>query len=173
MALLVTLLNISTFIASSSLPLFPSFLVFSLGFYTRLCYSVGFNVSRSSSALITGLVSLKRINQFLLVEELPPANEKCYYGDAASVKVENLSFSWDKKVPENKPGGAKKKPTVLNLNDISFDLKNGELLAVIGPVGCGKVTQSFSSNEFAYLFLSLLDIAIDLTFMTIFLAKCL
>ncbi len=144
MALLMTLLNISTFIASTSLPLFPSFLVFSLGFYTRLCYSVGFNVSRSASALITGIVSLKRINKFLLVDELPPANDKCYFGDDVSIKVENLSFGWDKKETETKArSGEKKSPTVLNLNNISFDLENGELLVVIGPVGCGKVNLNY------------------------------
>ena len=95
------------------------------------------------------MVSLKRINEFLLVGELPPANEKCYYGDAVSINVENLSFSWDKKVMESKVGsgsGSKKKPTVLNLNDVSFGLKNGELLVVIGPVGSGKVTANLCIN---------------------------
>lgn len=94
MALLMTFMNISIFISFTDLPLLPSFIVFSLGFYVRLCYSIGFNFSRSTSALITGLVSLKRINDFLLLDELPPANERFCYGDEISVKVEKLCFSW-------------------------------------------------------------------------------
>ena len=34
----------------------------------------------------------------------------------------------------------KKFGDLLVLNDISFDVKNGEFLCVVGPTGCGKTT---------------------------------
>ncbi len=95
LAPLMTLVNISFFIEYAHQPLFPRFLVFTLGFYMRLCYSIGFQFSRTISTLINGLVSAKRINDFLLAKELATANEKCFYGETASIKVENLDFSWN------------------------------------------------------------------------------
>ncbi len=142
MALLMTLANISIFISATNQPLLPSFIVFSLGFYVRLSYSIGFNFSRSVSSLITGLVSLKRINEFLLLEELAPANERCHHGDEISVRVEGLCFSWSAESRSESAGRRerKKSRSLLNLNNVSVDLKNGEMLAVIGPVGAGKST---------------------------------
>lgn len=46
------------------------------------------------------------------------------------VAVKNLSAKWDDTYE------------VMTLTDISFEVQRGQLLAIIGPVGCGKVKYS-------------------------------
>ena len=122
----MTFLNISAFISFTPLPLIPRYLVFSIGFYTRLAYSIGFNFSRSMTTLISALVSLKRINDFLLVKELCPANEKSYFGETISIKVKSLNFSWDT-ISEEIGKQDNYKPVILNLNNLSFNVDNGKI----------------------------------------------
>jgi len=58
------------------------------------------------------------------------------------VRVEGLCFSWSAESRSESAGRRerKKSRSLLNLNNVSVDLKNGEMLAVIGPVGAGKST---------------------------------
>jgi ABC-type multidrug transport system fused ATPase/permease subunit len=128
MATLMTLFNLIFFIKFSNYVLLPSYIVFSLGFYMRLCYSIGFNFTRSLTTLINGLVSIKRLDEFLLKKELNINNERFLYDSAdSSIDVENLEFSW------NEAKGSFK------LKNITFKIKNGQFTAIIGPVGSGKV----------------------------------
>ena len=48
-------------------------------------------------------------------------------GDRTKVSVKNMSAKWNVEEKEN------------TLTDISFDVQEGHLLAIIGPVGSGKV----------------------------------
>ena len=95
MAPLMTLVNISFFLQFSKQPLLPRFLVFSLGFYMRLCYTIGFNFSRTVSTSINALVSARRIDAFLVTKEITTVNERSFYGETAEITVKNLDYSWD------------------------------------------------------------------------------
>jgi hypothetical protein len=62
----------------------------------RLCYSIGFNFTRSLTTLINGLVSINRVNDFLLKKELDVNQERYLYDSSASeINVENLEFAWN------------------------------------------------------------------------------
>ncbi|XP_019646601.1 PREDICTED: multidrug resistance-associated protein 4-like isoform X1 [Branchiostoma belcheri] len=77
-----------------------------------------------------GLISIKRIQTFLLLDEVEPSTtpdpavqtrpEDCH------VTVTGVTASWDESLEP---------PTLRN---IEFEVKPGELVAVIGPVGAGK-----------------------------------
>lgn len=95
MATLMTLFNIIFFVRFSKAVLKPSYIVFSLGFYMRLCYSIGYNFTRSLTTLINGLVSIQRLDDFLLKKELDINNERFLYDSSATeINLENFSFSW-------------------------------------------------------------------------------
>lgn len=97
MATLMTLFNIVFFVKYSNAALIPNYIVFSLGFYMRLCYSIGYNFTRSLTTLINGLVSIKRLNEFLLKKELDINNERFLYDSSATeICVEDFSFAWSR-----------------------------------------------------------------------------
>ena len=78
----------------SNKPLLPSYVIFSIGFYLRLCYSIGFDFSKAVNSILDFRVSAKRINEFLLLEELKvPEISK---GGTEKVKLDSFSFSWNK-----------------------------------------------------------------------------
>lgn len=83
--------------------------------------------------IIEADVSFKRIQNFLLSEEIIPVT--CNVHDSPQVKIENACFSW----PVAKEG---KSEIVLKpcLHNITFQAKKPELIAVVGPVGCGKTS---------------------------------
>ena len=95
MATFMTLVNISCFVSFFLRPLLPSYIVFSLGFYMRLCYSIGFYFTRSLVTLINALVSIDRISEFLQMKELSSSLEKISYYDSIGINVENLNFKWE------------------------------------------------------------------------------
>ena len=95
LALLMTFINISAFVSFTKLPFLPSYLVFSIGFYTNLAHTIGFNFTQALSSLMSALVSLKRINDFLVIEELPVQNRVSYYGNVLGITVESFSFNWN------------------------------------------------------------------------------
>ncbi|CAN8012883.1 unnamed protein product, partial [Ixodes pacificus] len=77
------------------------------------------------SRLIRCKVSLKRLSAFLeeaeLDEEAIGTNPE--KGDAVSLR--QASFTWAREEPEV-------------LRDLTLSVKEGSLVAVVGPVGCGK-----------------------------------
>ncbi|XP_028401691.1 multidrug resistance-associated protein 4-like [Dendronephthya gigantea] len=79
---------------------------------------------------ITGLsessVSFRRIQKFLLLDEGLTLSVNKVEGVPPSVSVEKVHSSWTKESTEE------------TLSDVSFEVISGELLMVIGPVGCGK-----------------------------------
>ncbi|CAE1282648.1 ABCC4 [Acanthosepion pharaonis] len=72
------------------------------------------------------LTSVKRIQEFLLLEELPPKAVIHQTGNSKGLVIKDMSAKWDKELPQ------------MTLKNISLILNPGELLAVVGPVGAGK-----------------------------------
>uniref|UniRef100_A0A5F8HI53 Multidrug resistance-associated protein 4 n=1 Tax=Monodelphis domestica TaxID=13616 RepID=A0A5F8HI53_MONDO len=71
-------------------------------------------------------VSIKRIKQFLLLDEIPHTGIQAQLDEKALVHVQDFTSYWDKTLEV---------PTLQNL---SFTVRPRELLAVVGPVGSGK-----------------------------------
>ncbi|XDC58871.1 hypothetical protein R6Z07M_010053 [Ovis aries] len=72
------------------------------------------------------IVSIQRIENFLLLDEIPQLNPQLASDGETIVHMNDFTASWDKK------SGT---PT---LQDLFLIAKPGELLAVVGPVGAGK-----------------------------------
>jgi len=85
------------------------------------------------SSVIDAKVSLTRLQNFLCQSELNPqnvqraaTNENVFTSDDKPViSVDNAKFTWDKN-------------DAAVLNDINISIKEGELVAIVGQVGCGK-----------------------------------
>ena len=98
MSTLITFINITCFLHYTNAPLLPSFVVFSIGFYMRLCNSIGFNFTRAINTFINGLVSARRVNSFLMQKELDITlfnNFKQDLDSQSSINVKNLNFDWN------------------------------------------------------------------------------
>lgn len=137
MSTLITLVNITCFLHFTNAPLVPSFVVFSIGFYMRLCNSIGFNFTRAMNTFINGLVSCRRVNSFLLQQELDLSsftNCKQESEDMVSISVKGMNFDW------NHETGDLSKKDGFRLRDISFTASPGDLITVVGPVASGKST---------------------------------
>ncbi|KAK1903162.1 Multidrug resistance-associated protein 4, partial [Dissostichus eleginoides] len=74
------------------------------------------------------LISIKRIQTFLLLDEVAPQHLGLPFSDKKDcyVKIQDLICYWDKMLEA---------PTLQN---VSFTVAPGQLVAVIGPVGAGK-----------------------------------
>ncbi|KAF4008061.1 hypothetical protein G4228_019617 [Cervus hanglu yarkandensis] len=72
------------------------------------------------------IVSIQRIKNFLLLDELAQCHPWLPSDDKMIVDVQAFTASWEK---------ASETPT---LKGLSFTVRPGELLAVVGPVGAGK-----------------------------------
>ncbi|ELU17727.1 hypothetical protein CAPTEDRAFT_146185, partial [Capitella teleta] len=72
-------------------------------------------------------VSCKRIEHFLMSEEIAPSGscEDASSGDSV-ISVQSATAAWNQT------------PRIKTLNDISFEIQKGELVAVTGQVGSGK-----------------------------------
>ncbi|XKL66878.1 hypothetical protein PGB90_010298 [Kerria lacca] len=77
------------------------------------------------SYLMHTIVAIKRINKFLNLEELNP-NAVSHENIKEPLIIEDGVFSWD---------GYDNLPI---LNNINVKISSGKLVAVVGPVGCGK-----------------------------------
>nr|QNH67884.1 ATP-binding cassette transporter subfamily C member 4 X1 [Brachionus rotundiformis] len=124
MATLMSFLNISFFIAFAGIPLVPSFIVFSIGFYMRLCNSVGFNFSRAVVSVVNFRVSAKRVGDFLLMQELDMGQVSTPTNPDLAIQIENLNFSW--------------KQDEFSLKEINVQVRKGDFVSIVGPVGSGK-----------------------------------
>ncbi|CAO4382850.1 unnamed protein product [Caenorhabditis nigoni] len=67
-----------------------------------------------------------RLREFFAAEEMAPQSSIAYGGTESSVKIDDGSFAWGSKEEDK------------SLHDISFDIKRGQLVAVVGRVGSGK-----------------------------------
>ncbi len=144
MSTLITFVNITCFLHFTNAPLVPSFVVFSIGFYMKLCNSIGFNFTRALNTAINGLVSCRRVNAFLMQKELDLTCFTNYKQDDeknASINVHNLNFDWNQESDESPaPTTTSHTRDGFSLKNISFKVKAGELVTIVGPVASGKST---------------------------------
>ncbi|XP_067858105.1 canalicular multispecific organic anion transporter 1 [Heptranchias perlo] len=77
------------------------------------------------SAMVQAAVSRKRLEKFLGGEALDTSAIRQDPSYESAVSFSDASFSWDKN----------EEPTI---KDVTLDIKPGSLVAVVGPVGCGK-----------------------------------
>ncbi|VDO99793.1 unnamed protein product [Soboliphyme baturini] len=85
------------------------------------------------SYLVQASVSNERLKKFLAAEEMDPTVVERDRSPEKGIKVEKGSFLWEK---EQKPN--EKNDSVFVLKDINLSVRNGEFIAVVGSVGCGK-----------------------------------
>ncbi|XP_048454277.1 multidrug resistance-associated protein 4 [Rhincodon typus] len=134
-------LNMASFFIASKMILFFTFLAYVLLGNTITASRVFVTVSLYSAVRLTvtlffpaaiqtaseGLISIRRIKGFLILEEIKKPNEGVQNSEKNnSIHVQDLTCFWDKTIETP------------SLQHISFSLKPGELVAVIGPVGSGK-----------------------------------
>uniref|UniRef100_A0AC11D434 Uncharacterized protein n=1 Tax=Ovis aries TaxID=9940 RepID=A0AC11D434_SHEEP len=72
------------------------------------------------------VVSIRRIKNFLLLDEIPQVNTQLPSDGEVMVDMQDFTAFWDEE---------SETPT---LQGLSFTVRPGELLAVVGPVGAGK-----------------------------------
>ena len=106
-----------------SVGIVSSFLVYSTQF------AKPFNeISGITGQIQTAFASLTRI--FSIIEEEPEEEDKSNAIDLkeckGDVEIKDISFSYDKKTPL--------------IENFSFKAESGELVAIVGPTGCGKTT---------------------------------
>ena len=95
MGSLMTFLNVTVFLAVLSRPLSTTYIVFSIGFYMRLCSSIGFSFTRAVTSIVDFGVSARRINSFLLMRELNLNQVEKYTDKTIKIEIKNLNFKWD------------------------------------------------------------------------------
>ena len=137
-------INMALFFVSSKFVLFLSFTCFTMiagGSLTseRVFVSMAlFNSLRQAMGLyfpfgmgqgMETLVSIGRIQRFLLLEEKPAQNERTIsrQNDDLMLRVNDVKATW-----------TELGPTVLN--NVNFRIRRGELIIIVGPVGCGKTS---------------------------------
>uniref|UniRef100_A0A4W4ELJ6 ATP-binding cassette, sub-family C (CFTR/MRP), member 4 n=1 Tax=Electrophorus electricus TaxID=8005 RepID=A0A4W4ELJ6_ELEEL len=135
-------LNMASFFVASKIIVFVTFTVYVLAGHPISASRVFVAVSLYSAVRLTvtlffpaaiekvseASVSICRIKKFLLLDELVKTNVMLTQKERkeASVEIKDLICYWDKSLDA---------PTLQN---VSFTVKAGQLLAVIGPVGAGK-----------------------------------
>lgn len=122
---LVCAVCFSTFLLSSSSHVLDVQTAFvSLTLFNLLRYPMGV-LPDLLTRFVKCLVSLKRLNEFLFANEIDPflVNNQPDAGDAVTIR--DATFAWD--IAESSI-----------LKNISLRVAKGSLVAIVGPVGCGK-----------------------------------
>lgn len=133
MPTLVTFLNIIFFISfTDGKPLLPAYTVFSIGFYIRLCYTMGFYFTRAMIYFTGYRVSTKRIAQFLLTNELDRSQILTPSDSQTAIELNDFNFSFDKT------------DVGFSLRNINLRVKKGEFVSIVGAIGSGKVNFFFT-----------------------------
>ncbi len=123
----ITYISVSFLVGFTDIPMKAKFIVFAIGLYSRLCNNLGYFLSRAIIRLISGLISIKRIQNYLLEKEHQSMNFS--KNDINSINVDNLCASW-----------LSDDLNEFKLKNISLCVKENELVGVIGSVGSGKTS---------------------------------
>uniref|UniRef100_A0A671RW81 Multidrug resistance-associated protein 4 n=1 Tax=Sinocyclocheilus anshuiensis TaxID=1608454 RepID=A0A671RW81_9TELE len=137
-------LNMASFFMANKIILFVTFTVYVLvgnkisasrvfvvvSLYSAIRLTVTLFFPAAIEKVSESAISIRRIKKFLLLDELVKSHVPLTQEDKkeASVEIQDLICYWDKSIDA---------PTLQN---VSFTVKPGQLLAVIGPVGAGKVS---------------------------------
>uniref|UniRef100_A0A673JK08 Multidrug resistance-associated protein 4-like n=1 Tax=Sinocyclocheilus rhinocerous TaxID=307959 RepID=A0A673JK08_9TELE len=135
-------LNMASFFTANKIILFVTFTVYVLvgnkisasrvfvvvSLYSAIRLTVTLFFPAAIEKVSESVISIRRIKKFLLLDELVKSHVPLTQEDKkeVSVEIQDLICYWDKSIDA---------PTLQN---VSFTVKPGQLLAVIGPVGAGK-----------------------------------
>ncbi|CAL8406687.1 unnamed protein product [Arctogadus glacialis] len=133
-------LNLASFFSASKVIIFITFAIYvqlgntikassvfvAVSLYSNTATTVTLFFPNAIERLFESLVSVQRIQTFLMLEELPKCSEVVCQGKDASVIIEDLVCYWDKN--QDAP----------SLQNVSLNVGPRQLVAVIGPVGAGK-----------------------------------
>uniref|UniRef100_A0A671RW06 Multidrug resistance-associated protein 4 n=1 Tax=Sinocyclocheilus anshuiensis TaxID=1608454 RepID=A0A671RW06_9TELE len=139
-------LNMASFFMANKIILFVTFTVYVLvgnkisasrvfvvvSLYSAIRLTVTLFFPAAIEKVSESAISIRRIKKFLLLDELVKSHVPLTQEDKkeASVEIQDLICYWDKVSSIDAP----------TLQNVSFTVKPGQLLAVIGPVGAGKVS---------------------------------
>ena len=119
----ITYLSIGVLVNFTQTQLKTSYVVFAVGFFTRLCCVFGYFFSKSIICTIAGVITLDRYEAFLVKPKFTRFKES--EDDAPCIDVKNMSVGFSEQ-------------EAFVLNNITIKVNPGEMLAVFGPVGTGK-----------------------------------
>ncbi|CAL8406684.1 unnamed protein product [Arctogadus glacialis] len=133
-------LNLASFFSASKVIIFITFAIYvqlgntitassvfvTVSLYSNTATTVNLFFPRAIELLFESNVSVQRIQNFLMLEELPKCSDLVSQAKNASVIIEDLVCYWDKN--QDPP----------SLQNVSLSLGSRQLVAVIGPVGAGK-----------------------------------
>ncbi len=126
MCCVITYLSIGVLVSFTQTQLKTAYVVFAVGFFTKLCGVFGYYFSKSIICTIAGIITLNRYEAFMLKPKFVKTNENEISSEEITcVDVENLSVKFSEQ----------EGPV---LDDITVKVNTGEMLALAGPVGCGK-----------------------------------
>jgi hypothetical protein len=63
---IITYVSVACLVSLTSIPLQTSFVVFAIGFYTRLCISLGYFMSKAIMAIMSDMITLRRFQVDLI-----------------------------------------------------------------------------------------------------------
>ncbi|XP_041279325.1 ATP-binding cassette sub-family C member 4 isoform X1 [Onychostruthus taczanowskii] len=134
-------LNLASFFVASKITVFMTFMAYVLlgnvisasrvfvavSLYGAVRLTVTLFFPSAVERVSESLISIRRIKNFLMLDEVSRFKPQLHGSNENIIlHVQDLTCSWDKSLET---------PT---LQQISFTVRRGELLAVIGPVGAGK-----------------------------------
>jgi ATP-binding cassette, subfamily C (CFTR/MRP), member 4 len=120
--------SVTVFFQYTNAPLLPAYLVYLMSYSNRMCAALGFFFMHALTELISARVGIKRIQGYLLLDEVLNKVPNKRSNDKAYVRAEKLTSKWS-----NDDG-------TFSLKNISFYLTEGELMAINGPIGAGKTS---------------------------------
>ena len=96
------------------------------------------------NTLAEGKISLARLTRFLMASELQSyvntTDPSVSSSSGISIAVRNATFAWDEGKIASSSNESTSPSSRGRLTNIDFQIKQGELVAIVGPVGSGKST---------------------------------
>lgn len=110
---------------------------FCIALFQAIRFPVAMGLPNSIQALAELTVVFQRLKEFLLLDEVTiTKSNKEKLSNPTHVKLSNVCCAWDAKSSDSDKSPSSNPR--LTLNNVDIEIRRGELLMVIGPVGCGK-----------------------------------